>query len=268
VKRIVFRIFGAIVLAYILACTYMYFRQEDFIFHPEKLKSTEKLSVSPTSKEIVLNTPDGEKISTVLSTVNQKEGAKVLFYLHGNSGNLKDQNEAAKFYNALGFDFFCLDYRSFGKSSGQQTNEETFFEDVRMAYSFIKKRYKEDSIVVIGYSLGTAPAAMISSENSPSKLVLIAPYYSLFDMTLIRYPWIPPFLLKYPFETDKHLKSVNAPTLLVHGKEDETIPFESSKKLAPFLNETSVFLPIKEQDHNNFEQNPVFARAISNFLKK
>lgn len=246
----------------------MYFRQEDFIFHPRKLNSSEKLSISSTSNEIILNTRDGEKISTVLSTVNQRNGAKAIFYLHGNSGNLKDQNEAAKFYNSMGFDFFCMDYRSFGKSSGQQTNEASFFEDVRVAYSFLKKRYKEDSIVVVGYSLGTAPAAMISSENSPLKLVLIAPYYSLFDMTLIRYPWIPPFLLKYPFETDKHLKSVNAPTLLVHGKEDETIPFESSKKLAPFLNKTSLFLPIKEQDHNNFEQNPVFTRAISNFLNK
>jgi esterase/lipase len=246
----------------------MYFRQEDFIFHPRKLNSSEKISISPTSREFILNTPDGEKISAVLSPVNKEEGSKVIFYLHGNSGNLKDQNEAAQFYNSLGFDFFCMDYRSFGKSTGQQENETAFFDDIKMAYVFLKKKYKEDSIVVVGYSLGTAPAAMISSENSPSKLVLIAPYYSLFDMTLIRYPWIPPFLLKYPFETDKHLQKVQSATLLIHGKKDETIPFESSKKLAPLLNRKSAFVPITEQDHNNFEQNPLFVKVISNFLKK
>ena len=268
-KRIVFRIFGAIVLAYILACNYMYFRQEDFIFHPEKLKSTEKLSVSPTSKEIVLNTPDGEKISTVLSTVNQKEGTKVVFYLHGNTGNLQDQNEAAKLYNDLGYDFFSFDYRGFGKSSGKQQNESLFYEDVRLAYAYIKSQYQEDSIVVIGYSLGTSPAAMITSENKPSRLLLIAPYYSLIEMTSLRYPWIPTFLLKYPFETGRYLREVRSiPTLLIHGKRDETIPIECSKKLASLLNESSGFVPIESQDHNNFERNPKFVKLMTNFLKK
>jgi hypothetical protein len=131
----------------------------------------------------------------------------------------------------------------------------------------MKRRYTEDSIVVIGYSVGTASAAMITALENPRKLVLIAPYYSLIDMTYRSYPFIPSFLLKYKFETNEHLKKIKEPVLLVHGDKDVVLPFEGSKQLSKLLNNKSKFVPIKGQGHDDFEFNEVYDKEVSLFLK-
>ena len=133
-------------------------------------------------------------------------------------------------------------------------------------YDELKKRYKESEINVIGYSLGTCPAAMLAAKNKPKKLILIAPYYSLSDMTIRRYKIIPPFLLKYKFDTYKYVQQAEMPILIVHGDKDDVIPFECSLQLKLDLKKTDIFVPFKGQDHNNFEDNPSYLKAARSFL--
>lgn len=254
---------------YACACAYMYFFQESFIFHPHRIDPSVKIELIPGTTEISIKTKDGSNLSALLCqpSANKRNG-KLVFYLHGNTGNLLDQKEAAQLYTSLGFDFFCMDYRSFGKSQGTPSDEATFFEDVKTAYKKISVSYAKDSIVVVGYSLGTASAAMITSEFSPSRLVLIAPYYSLVDMTKRNYPWIPSQLLKYRFETDKFVRKIqNTPILLVHGDKDQMIPYECSNALSKLLNKKSTFLTLKGQTHDYFERSVEFVSNLSSFIK-
>ena len=60
-----------------------------------------------------------------------------------------------------------LDYRGYGKSEGAIHGQTQFHEDIQIAYDEIKKRYKESNIVVLGYSVGTGPAAYLASTNHP-----------------------------------------------------------------------------------------------------
>jgi alpha-beta hydrolase superfamily lysophospholipase len=264
-KKIIKRLLFLIIILYVGACGYMYFQQESFIFHPEKINASTVLKFDQEFEELNI-TSNGETLNGALFKVKDAKG--LVFFCHGNSGNILKQADAAKFYTNLGFDFFSFDYRGYGKSTGEVESEEQFFSDVQAFYNELNKRYKEAEINVIGYSLGTCPAAMLAAKNKPNKLILIAPYYSLSDMTIRRYKVIPPFLLKYKFDTYKYVQQAKMPILLVHGDKDGIIPFDCSLQLKNKLKKTDVFLPIKGQDHNNFEQNSTYFEAASSFLKQ
>ena len=266
-KKFLIRLILVLSIVYISICGYMYFFQESFIFHPEVLAKNEVIDYGLNEAELTIETEDGVKLSGILckSTAKPK---KLVFFLHGNAGNLTDQAQAAKFYTDLGFDFFTFDYRGFGKSSGEIKSEEQFYEDIERMYDEMLSVYSPDSIVIVGYSVGTAPAAMIANraKPSPSKLVLIAPYFSMTDMTTRRYPFIPSFLLEYKFETDKFVSRQQMPILIIHGDKDEVLPVDGSRKLSKLLNEKSSYYEIKGQGHDDFELNAEFKTQISAFL--
>lgn len=262
-KKIFIRSFSVLAAIYIIGCGYMYFAQEDFIFHPSKLTKNAKLKFDIPFEEITIAVNEAN-INAVLFKVPEPKG--IVFFVHGNAGNILDQGIPAKFYTSLGFDFFSFDYRGFGKSDGEITDEEQFYKDVQSAYNFVKGKYSEEKITVIGYSVGTASAAMITERNNPAKLILIAPYYSLVDMALRDYKIVPTFLLKYKFETYRFLEKIKKPVLLIHGDKDEVLPFEGSKMLSKLLDKDDEFVPIKNQGHNDFEENELFSSKVSEFL--
>lgn len=263
-KKFLKRFLAITVILYLGACTFMYFMQEKFIFNPTQLETTENLNFSGTFKEMSFKTNDGNILSGILKITENSKG--LIFYLHGNRGNLNDQVSASEFYAQLGFDFFSMDYRSFGKSSGELINEEQFFSDVELVYDSIKKMYDESKIRIIGYSVGTGSAAMLASKNNPKSLTLMAPYYSLVQMTINRYKIIPTFLLKYPFETNKYVAKVTCPIEIIHGTKDEVLPFSGSVELSKLLKPTDIFVQIEGQGHNGFEDNQEFIDAMKAFL--
>lgn len=251
---------------YILGCSYLYFQQENLIFHPDKIPPNYKFTFSIPFEEINLKTKDNVKLNCLLFKCKKSKG--LIFFLHGNAGNMIDQSSPAEFYTSLGYDFFTMDYRTFGKSGGEIESEEQFYSDIKLAYSEMKKRYKEKSISIFGYSVGTGPAAMLASISDPKQLVLISPYYNMVDMAIERYKIVPSFIVKYKFETDKFVSNAKVPITIFHGDKDESIPFHSSIRLAKLLKKKDHFIALKNQDHNLFEENKKFVDEIRSILDR
>jgi len=264
-KKILLRTLSGLIIVYLLVCGFMYFTQEDFIFHPTKLSANHKLKFSIPFEEVTIPVNEA-KLNAVYFKVPHPKG--VIFFVHGNAGNVLDQEVPAEFYTQLGYDFYTFDYRGYGKSTGEISNEEQFYTDVQANYNYLKAKYAEKDISVIGYSVGTASAAMVTQRNNPGKLVLIAPYYSLIDMTMRDYSFLPTFILKYKFETNRFLEKIKKPVLLIHGKIDDVLPFEGSLMLSRLLDKDDEFVPIKNQGHNDFEENKLFSTKISEFLDR
>ena len=130
----------------------------------------------------------------------------------------------------------------------------------------LKKKYREDSIIVLGYSVGTGPASKIASANHPKLLILQAPYYSLVDLMRHTYPIIPTFLLKYKFETNKYIEDCKMPIVIFHGDQDEVISYNSSLKLKKILKDTDRLITLKGQGHNGITDNPEYVSAIEKIL--
>jgi pimeloyl-ACP methyl ester carboxylesterase len=211
-------------------------------------------------------TSDGKRLHGLLFTTHGSKG--LIFYLHGNAGSLRSWGEVANTYTDLGYDVFMLDYRGYGKSEGRIRSEGQFHEDVQRAYDSLKARYEENKTVVLGYSIGTGPAAWLASRNHPRMLILQAPYYSLKDLMRHIYPIIATFRLKYKFETNKCLRRCTVPVVLFHGDKDEVIYYGSSVKLEEVLKSSDTLITLRGQGHNGMTDNREHIAELKKILRK
>ena len=255
-----------ILVGYIAVCALVYFNQESLLFHPERVSSKEQYDFGIPYSEKRIQVERGIGLHGVLFETPQPKG--LVFFVHGNSGNVSDLKGPAEFYTGLGYDFFTFDYRGFGKSNGIIANETVFYQDVQLVYNALKKSYPEKTIIVAGYSVGTAAAAKLAAENNPKKLLLMAPYYSMEELAGSHYPFIPGFLVHYKFETFRFLQQVKVPVLIGHGTNDGTIPLGQSLKLKRLLKQSGRYVVLTGEGHNGVQNNPEFELEIARFLEK
>lgn len=252
-----------IIILYSLICLLLYTFQEKIIFHPQKLNINHQFKFGGNFEEINTLTKDGLILNSLLFKSGKRKG--LIFYLHGNAGSIENWGETAPVYTALGYDLFMPDYRGYGKSEGKISNEQQIYDDVQLLYNKMKKKYGEHNIIILGYSIGTGPAAKLAADNKPKLLILQAPYYSLPDIMKQSFPIIPTFLLKYKFENYKYLQKCTTPVVIFHGNKDEVIYYGSSLKLIE-ANSKIRLITLKNQGHNNMSDNEEYIKALKNLL--
>lgn len=190
----------------------------------------------------------------------------LVFYLHGNAGALDTWGYAADAYLERGYDVFILDYRGYGKSEGTISSKAQFLSDVETAYQEMRKYYRQEDIIIAGFSVGSGPAAWLAARYRPALLILKAPYYSLRDLAQNYFPFLPGQLLKYNFTTHEYLQEVQAPVVLIHGTLDEIIPYQSSIKLKEHLKASDTLIPLDGASHNGIELHPAYKKALDRLL--
>ncbi|MDC3253746.1 alpha/beta hydrolase [bacterium] len=195
---------------------------------------------------------DGGFINGIHFKVPNSKG--VIYYFKGNSRSIKGWGKFARDFVSKGYDFFMVDYRGFGKSSGKRT-ESILYNDGQHVYKWLTTHYDEDKIIIYGRSLGSGIAARIASWNNPKMLILDSPYHS-FLAQVKRYGFFLPinWLLKYHIRTDHFIKRVTCPIFFLHGKKDRLIPFNNSEKLQKIVLERSHLFSLDKAHHNNLPQ--------------
>ncbi|HNF48833.1 MAG TPA: alpha/beta fold hydrolase [Chitinophagales bacterium] len=264
IKKLLFKTFISLIGLYFIACGLLYILQERLIFFPEKLAKNYNFDFKQSFQEINIKTKDSNLLNGLLFTTDCPNG--LIFYLHGNAGNLSSWGDVAKTYIGLNYDVFIMDYRGYGKSESCINGQSQMFDDIQIAYNELKKTYHENEIIVLGYSIGTGLAAKLASENNPKLLILQAPYYSLTDMMKHTYPFVPVFLLKYKFPTNDCLKKCNMPVIVFHGNQDEVIYYGSSLKLKKEFKPNDTLITLTGQGHNGITENADYISAMKNLI--
>lgn len=217
---------GLLVL-YVAGCGILYFIQDDIIFRPKPISPGTQFRFG---KEVSIPVDDGVNLHGLYHQVDQAKGA--VLYLHGNRGNARWCQRQAEMFSGYGYNVLLLDYRGYGKSDGKISSIDELYNDVQKAYDFLKNDFDESKIILAGYSLGTGMASYLAAHNQPQRLIMIAPYVSIADLKNRIFPLIPNFLIKYPLNNEKHLALLSCPVHLLHGTEDEVIPYNSSEVLS------------------------------------
>ena len=264
-NKIILRTILFFVTAYLIVVISVYFFQEKLIFHQSKLEQNYVFDFETKFDEINLKTTDNETLNGLLFYAEKPKG--VIYFLHGNSGDLSGWGDVAPYFLDNNYDIFMIDYPGFGKSTGDIKNEKQLLDDVQIGYDYLKKKYSENQIVILGYSIGTGPSAYLASKNHPKNLILVSPYYSFKTLSKNKVPFVPSFILKYPLETNKFLQNINLPIYIFHGNEDSVIPIENSRKLTKELNKPTIsFTEIQNIGHNGILKNYYLQQKLDSIL--
>jgi len=200
-------------------------------------------------------------------------GAPAMLYLHGARWNLTGSSSRIARYRALGFSVLAIDYRGFGKSSGEMPSEEMAYEDARAAWDQLQKLAPRSPHYVYGHSLGGAVAIEIARNNpGVAGLILEATFTSMRDMAYqYAWSWLPiDLVLTQRFASLEKISDVKAPTLFIHGTQDRLVPPTMSEQLFEAAKTRKRLLLIDGAGHSNIAWSGAFDKvqdAVHSFFR-
>jgi hypothetical protein len=250
-----------------LALIYLRYFQRRTLFYPAK-----EIEFSPKEegldfKEIFFNTPDHLKLHSWF--IPAKDARYTVLFCHGNAGNISHRLEKIIFFNRLGCNVFIFDYRGYGQSQGEPS-ENGLYTDAKSAYNYLLSRgIKAEQIIGYGESLGTAAIIDLASKEKMRALIIDSAFSSGKDMARAVYPFLPYWIFSVRLDSVGKIKSINAPKLMIHSVNDEIVPYRLGKKLYEAALPPKEFLEV-HGGHNScfYESEDILKEKIADFLKQ
>lgn len=243
----------------------LYATQERLLFPSTPLPADHRFRFDVPFTEVRIPVP-GASLDALLFTQSEPRG--LVFFLHGNAGNLDTWTTGVDFYRRVNYDMFMLDYRGYGRSTGRIESEDQLHADVRAAWDAIAPRYQGKPIVIYGRSLGTGLAVRLARDVHPQLLVLVTPYASIVAAAQQRYPFVPSMLIKYPLRTDAIIGEVTSPILFAHGTRDAVIPIAASHQLKALARAPTEMLTIDGAGHHDIHRFPGYLDPLAERLMR
>ena len=253
------------VVIYLLILVSTYIFQRNLLYHPgENNYDDDQLIVS--IKKIKIKTKDNIELLAWYHKKNL-EDYKTILFLHGNAGSLENRIHKVNHFKNMNVNFLMIAWRGFSGNKGNPT-EEGLYEDARSAIKWLKLQgIDEKSIILYGESLGTGVATEVAQNKNFAGITLESPFTSMIDAGKDKYPYLPVrFLLKDKYESDKKIKNIKSPILIMHGKVDKIVPFSMGNKMYELAN-TPKYSYFSEYDDHMMEYNENLLKALKEFIK-
>ena len=190
------------------------------------------------------------------------EGARTIVYLHGNGSDLASITPLAELFAREGLGFAAVEYPGYGPAAGQRISQAAILAAARDGLAHLRSAgLGAGDIVLVGESLGSSVAAHLAAEGAledaegGGRLVLISPFTSMTAMVQRVVRFFPRHLVPDRWETDGLAERITAPTLLVHGAEDDLVPPMMSEALAARIPAAERTV-IAGRDHNTLWEAP------------
>lgn len=159
---------------------------------------------------------------------------RVIIYFHGNA---EDAGVSLNFFPEIIRRWNChlisVEYPTYGVyKNGTPISQKNIFEDSEDLYDYIVEKLglKQSQIFVFGRSIGTGPACHLSSVRPIAGLILFSAYQSIKAIANEKVGFLRIFVSDR-FVNIEAIKKINAPTILIHGKQDKVIGYQHSEKL-------------------------------------
>lgn len=238
---------------YVLLGAYVYVFQSRLIYFPNmpgrELTAT-PADIGLTFEEARITTADQLELHGWY--VPAGTDAPVVIFCHGNAGNISHRLEWLQILHGLGLTALLFDYRGYGRSSGTPDEAGTY-RDAQAAWDFLtrSKGIASARIVIFGESLGGAIAAHLARDvASAGALILTSTFTSAPDLASEFYWYLPVRMLaRFQYPTAEYVSQVRAPTLVIHSRDDEIVPFSHGRKIFERAAGAKAFLEISG-DHN------------------
>ena len=265
----VLNIILVILLLYLVVTIAVYLFQRKLLYHPSVStnfsQETTGLGLEHKFEKIKIEVNKDIDLNGWLHIKDIKK--KTILFLHGNAGNLDNRIYKLNFLGNLDINFLIISWRGYSLSDGKPT-EHGLYEDAKTSVNFLlNKGILENNIILYGESLGTAVAVEIGQNKNFAGIILESPFTSMVAMGKSVYPIFPvKLLLKDKYESDKKIKNIKSPILIMHGEADRIVPFSMGKKMYELANEPKYSYFPKYDDHM-MEYNENLLNTLKEFIK-
>ncbi len=222
-----------------------------FIYFPQKELGADPSHVGLPFEDVSFTAADG-KVLHGWFVPGRNEVTWLWF--HGNAGNISDRLGNLKLlHDELGVSVLLFDYRGYGRSEGRPTEKGTYRDaDAALVYLRSRGDVSPDRIIYFGRSLGAAVAVELATRYPPYGLILESPFPSVRHMARLSYRFLPMWpLLVDRYDSQARIAKVQAPLLVLHGDQDDTVPIEAGRKLFDAAREPKHFYAVQGAGHND-----------------
>jgi uncharacterized protein len=233
-----------------------------FLFFPTKVHQYHPSQIDGPLEDLFFDSTDGLRLHGWFFTGKRKD--RTLLYLHGNAGNIGDRIDKARFLQRIGWNVFAFDYRGYGMSQGSPSIEGVL-DDGRAAMRFLTDKIgiPNDQIILFGESLGGAMAVEIAAEEPVAAVILESTFTSLRELSQAVYRFLPEAATPDAYHSNDLIRRSKAPVLVIHGSEDEIVPFSMGKRLFESAPHPKRFFGVAGAHHND-----VYEVAGKDYLKE
>ncbi len=237
-----------VVLVIVVVLIALWFGQRRLIYFPDSTSPRPPGDVH----EVSLATSDGLRLTAWLMPARQTDRGVAVLVAPGNAGNRAGRIGLARNLANAGLTVLLLDYRGYGGNPGRPS-EDGLARDARAAVAYLAGNgFGPDRTVYFGESLGAAVVAELATEIVPAGLVLRSPFVDLASVGAHHYPFLPVRkLLRDRFPVADNVSHVFAPTTVIYGSADATVPPEQSQAVAQRCAGPVRVVVVNRADHND-----------------
>lgn len=226
--------------------------ENSFIFYPTSEMDGTPKGLGLSYEDIYFTTEDGVKLNGWF--IPSSEGESTLLWFHGNAGNISHRLQNIRLlHEKVKTHIFIIDYRGYGRSEGRVSEAGTY-QDAEAALHYLRtqRNIGLKRIVLFGRSLGAAVAVHLAVREDALALILETPFGSIREMAKVVFPFLPigPFL-RTQYDVMGKIKQARQPVLVLHGDQDDIVPFAQGKKVFEAAPEPKEFYTIRGANHNN-----------------
>ncbi len=189
--------------------------------------------------------------------IDPNEGVTVVFS-EGNRENIAKYWYRAGYFEDMGFNVLMYDYRGYGASDGE-TSEESTYQDAVAAYDAAVTREEVGAILSFGYSMGGGPTLFLCSPESKWEVLgcvtesAFASTELLFEEGL-DYSVEGSWFLDVAYENAERAATLEVPYLLMHGTLDQRVSIHHGEAIWAAVRDRDVlnrFFIIDGAGHRN-----------------
>ncbi|RUS12691.1 Alpha/Beta hydrolase protein [Endogone sp. FLAS-F59071] len=186
--------------------------------------------VDTTGEEINISFYLHRTLVNDLTRARSPNAPRVVLYSHGNAEALDSGNRGfmRELSQRWGCSVAAYDYCGYGDSKGEPT-EQNCYRNIEAVWRRLvdEEGFRPENIILLGRSIGTGPTVYLAMQHPEvHKMILISPMKSVIQCVL---PFTIPGLDMFP--SLNRISQVKVPTLFIHGRADDVIPFSHGEAL-------------------------------------